>query len=222
MSLNKIINLGSRQTLVNSTLAIIAAAAALVLSLTVLANVGHANVPYTLSADGLTYTFEAKERVSGSGTPEPTNWESLIVEDKSACKTDAALEAAKADPGAYQYEENPENPSTTYTRTIEAEDDGKVLCVYSVFDGNPADEPSAGKSSGGFPINLASATTTPDATTGGAPGYDDPNAGSKPTEITGAGPQDDFLLGSLLIVGVVASISCAKIWRNYYKLQTSK
>ena len=68
MGLNKIINLGSRQTLVNSILAIIAAAAALVLSLTVLANVGHADIIYTSSADGLTYTFEARERVPGSGT----------------------------------------------------------------------------------------------------------------------------------------------------------
>ncbi len=66
-----------------------------------------------------------------------------------------------------------------------------------------------------LPAHQYSPSAVPDATTGGA-SYDDSNAGSKPTEITGAGPQDDFLLGSLLIVGVVASISCAKIWRSYY------
>ena len=218
MSLDKIINPSLRQILVNSLLAMIAMTVALVLSLAVLTNVGHA-VTGVPSDDGLTWEFTASEKVLGSGTPELTNWESLIVEDVSDCKFDATLEAARADlTGSYKYEENSENPSTTYTRFVEEEDDGKALCVYSVWDGDA----NNGKANQGFYINLTSATTVPDATMGGAPGYDNPNAGSKPTEITGAGPQDDFLLGSLLIVGVVASISCAKIWRNYYKLQTSK
>ena len=203
MGLNKIINLGSHRTLVNLTLAIIAGAAALVLSLTVLANVGHARVAYTSSADGLTYTFEAEERVFGSGTPEPTNWESLVTEDIGDCKTDATLEAAKADPDAYQYEENPGNPSITYARTFTNADDGKKLCVYAVFDGNPTDNPDAGRSKNGVHINVGSATDNTNTAAG---------AGDGTTAISGAGPKEDLLLGSLFVIGVIASISCVKIF----------
>ena len=133
----------------------------------------------------------------------------MVTEDIGDCNTDTALEAAKADPGAYQYEENPGNPSITYARTFTAGDDGKKLCVYSVFDGNPTDNPDAGRSSNYIHINVASAA-------------DNNYTGDGPMKISDLGPQEDLLIGSLFIIGVIASVSCVKIWRNYSKLQNPR
>ena len=44
--------------------------------------------------------------------------------------------------------------------------------------------------------------------------------GASPSSVSNAGAEDELLLGSLFIIGVVASVACVGIWRNMNRLSS--